>query len=309
MAIDIKTKVSTDSTDFNRKMDGLKSKTKETAQSTSSAFAGLGSTIAGAFAAGTVLSFSKMLMQSAEDAKEMAESFGITASSLQTLRAVGLFGGVDDPGKIDLIIGKLSKVRADALAGEKAAVDSFKALGVTMLEVAAPIDQLLDTVARQKKSLEGNNDAAKAMYDIFGKNTASMMKFFNEMGMGLENAKEKYRELGIVLSDEYTDKLSDASDKTKLFWAGFKTWASIALAETITGIGKIYKGLTDFADSAKRGFKKGDVSPNMDWIEEEERARNGQRGPTSEQARPQDLEKINAAKKTGIENEIKRLKE
>jgi hypothetical protein len=122
MAIDIKTRVTSDATDYNRKMDGVKSKWKDTSQKmerdSSQVFAGLGSKIAGAFAIGTVAAFSKTLMDAAGNVRDIADSLDITAANLQAIRGVGLVTN-QDAGKVDAILGKLERFKRAALDGNQ----------------------------------------------------------------------------------------------------------------------------------------------------------------------------------------------
>lgn len=296
MVAEIKTKVSTDVSDYNKKMDGVKAKASSVSQSTSKAFTGLGSTIAGAFAVGTVAAFSKSLMDAAGNVRDIADSLGITVSNLQAIRGVGLTTG-QDSGKVDVILGKLERMKRAALDGNKEAAKSFSDLGIDMMTVAGPLDSLFEKVTRQSKALEGNNAALQAMSDIFGRSSALQQAFFDEISNGIDKAKEKLEGFNAVLGDEYINMLDEAGDKTDLFWASFKAWASIALAETIKGLENLFNRKKEI-DNA--------------WIKEEERARReagGAGSPGGPVARVDDMEKINATKKAALEKEIRQLKE
>jgi hypothetical protein len=165
---------------------------------------------------------------------------------LRAIYAVGLFAGVDETQKIDVMLGKLDKKRQSALAGDRDAVASFAGLKVSMLDLAGPMDNLLDVVMKNAHALKANNDAMDGLYNIFGKNTGAMKKFFNEMKDGIDVAQEKYRELGLIIDDETTAKLTAWNEQQKQTTEVSKNLASVAVGYAVSLIGKLFEAMEKF---------------------------------------------------------------
>jgi hypothetical protein len=238
----LNTVVKGDASQYHKTMDGVSDKAKQT----TSAIGDLGKSIGGAFVVKRINDWMTELGKSAEAVTDVAAAFEISTERLRAIYAVGLFAGVDETQKIDVMLGKLDKKRQSALAGDRDAVASFAGLKVSMLDLAGPMDNLLDVVMKNAHALKANNDAMDGLYNIFGKNTGAMKKFFNEMKDGIDVAQEKYRELGLIIDDETTAKLTAWNEQQKQTTEVSKNLASVAVGYAVSLIGKLFEAMEKF---------------------------------------------------------------
>lgn len=222
--------------------------------------------VAGLAAAFTVAAFSSKIKEQIDLANKLddsAQKAGTTAKSLSTLVYASSFAGLDITA-LTGSLSKLSKAMFDADTGNKKMAATFQAMGISIKDqegkLRASDAVLLDLAARFSSMPDGAQKSALAM-ELFGKSGADMLPFLNKGRDGIEQLREKARQMGLELTNEaasaaaaFNDKLTEMHAKTEGVWRQLAT----RLLPTLTVVAD------GFLDSAKEG---GSMNAAMDSVD------------------------------------------
>lgn len=162
--------------------------------------------IAGAFTISAITSFTKSLMNMADDMMTTAETFGLSVESVLALQSAMAGSGM---GAEDMmrIFGRLKDSQAEVANKNKIMLDAVAALGIGYQEfMALPIDRLLARIGEKYVEAGRSTQAFGAISDIFGQ----------RIGPAVIEVLERINTQGL---DGFIEKSKEAADATRQFAA------------------------------------------------------------------------------------------
>jgi hypothetical protein len=193
-----------------------------------SSFAGIGSSIAGAFAVGAIGNQISKTLSHFDAVQDMADRLNTTAEQIQKLDIIGQASGTDAEGLVDA----LSRVtRALGDVDNASARRAFQRLGVDMekLAQAAPVDQIL-ILSQAFQAAQAKGQGFTEIYDLLGKSAGNLIPLLRASRGELVKLSNTP-----VLPDGQVKQLADASDQITLMGQQ----ATIASGAVLTFLGKL----------------------------------------------------------------------
>lgn len=187
------------------------------------ALAGLGAT-AGLAAVGGIAKSIMSFTEAGDALDEMSSRTGFSVESLSELKyAAELSGGSLEGFEKSTL--KMAKVITAAEDGAQGAKDSLKELGVTTKDLKGlkPEDQFA-LLASKLADVDDDTRKAAIATEIFGKSGTALLPMLEEGGAGLEEMRQKARDLGVVMSGEDAKsaaQFADMIDNAKAKVTGF----------------------------------------------------------------------------------------
>jgi hypothetical protein len=227
-------------------------------------FSGIGSSIAGAFAAGALVSKLKSTLDYFGDIQDMATRLNTTAESVQQLDLIGAPSGAS----AESLVNALSRVnRALGDADNAAGRNAFQTLGIDMQKLAAasPVDQLM-MLSRGFQEAQAKGQGFNEIYDLLGKSAGELIPVLRMSRTELQKLASTP-----VLTDDQVSRLDDLGDRLTTLSQKITIEVGGALAgflEGIEGIGsevgiaamefeQLFRNLAsgdDFAEAQKKAF-------------------------------------------------------
>lgn len=181
--------------------------------------------IAGAVAAGGALvAITKSAIDFADHLNDLNQRLGVSAEALSGWAYAARQTGTD----IDALgvgLKKLAKNMEAALDPRSRQATIFDALGVKITDSVGnlkSLEDILPEIATQFKALNNATLEAAIAQELFGKSGADLMEFLNQGADGLDQMRQRARELGIELdgdtmnaADEFNDTLGDIKTVTE----------------------------------------------------------------------------------------------
>jgi len=197
-------------------------------------FSSLGDSIAGAFAAGAVISQIKGTLDHFGNVQDMADRLGATAESIQKLDLMGAPSGA---GAEDIVNSLTKVMRALDDTENATARGAFQRLGIDMQRMASasPDQQLLilaDAFQRAQEKGEGFTE----IYDLLGKSASNLIPVLRQSREDLERlaATPVLSDAQVARLDEIGDKLTGLAQKLTISVGG----AMASFGASIEGIGE-----------------------------------------------------------------------
>lgn len=178
--------------------------------------AGLGAalSVAGLIAAG------KHALETADNLAKLSQKTGISVESLSLLRPIAEQAGTTLEGLANGIK-KLSTAMVAAAGGSKEQADTFARLGVSVLNAAGqlrPTEAVLLDLADAFAAMPDGAEKSALAVKIFGKSGVELIPFLNQGRAGIEQLKQKFKELGLEISGDTAraaEKFNDTLDTVK----------------------------------------------------------------------------------------------
>ncbi|MGL4963190.1 MAG: hypothetical protein ACRC67_18305, partial [Inquilinus sp.] len=164
------------------------------------AAAGIGAAIA---ALGILYTKGKEALAFADDIGDVATKLNLTAEQLQEIRFA--FNGLLAPEQVDAGLTKFTQTIGLAEAGNKKALQSFKALHIELKDGSGRWKtnvEVLDDVADHIAALESPEEQLAIATKLFGDAGADMIEKLREGSPVFKEAADRLREMGGVISDD-----------------------------------------------------------------------------------------------------------
>lgn len=208
-------------------------------------FAGIGGSIAGAFAAGALVNKLKSTLDYFGDIQDMATRLNTTAESVQQLDLIGAPSGAS----AESLVNALSRVnRALGDADNAAGRNAFQTLGIDMQKLAAasPVDQLM-MLSRGFQEAQAKGQGFNEIYDLLGKSAGELIPV-------LRMSRQELQKLANtpVLSDEQVARLDDVGDRL----ATLDKKMTIGVGGLLADIGEEIEFFSEAASYAAVEFKE-----------------------------------------------------
>ena len=234
----------------------------------------IGTAIAG-FATGAFANWIKESIDAADAAAETAQTIGISIEAYQGLSFAASTAGVEQEGLTGALT-KFNKTISQAAAGGKKQAAAFADLGLSVRDSNGDLktaDKLMLEVADKFQGYtDGANKTALAQ-DLFGKSGAKLIPLLNSGKQGITELTDQAQRLGLVMSqenaaaaDQFNDNLTVldgvgrgmANNLAKDLLPALNAISGLMIdvadntdtaAESSSGLGSIFKGLTAIAIS------------------------------------------------------------
>jgi uncharacterized phage infection (PIP) family protein YhgE len=178
--------------------------------------AGLGA----ALSLGALAAAGKAALDTADSLSKLSQKTGISVESLSLLKPIAEQSGTSIEGLANGIK-KLSTAMVEAAGGSKEQAESFSRLGVSVKDASGQLrpteDVLLDLADAFAAMPDGAEKSALAV-KIFGKSGVELIPFLNQGRAGIEQLKQKFKELGLEISGDTAkaaEKFNDTLDTVK----------------------------------------------------------------------------------------------
>lgn len=174
----------------------------------------VGGAVAGAFSIGAIGAWVGKINSATESLNDLADSVGgASVSGLQALQvAAGQTGGSAEA--LGASITKMGATIGDAMAGNKAASESFARLGLSAQQLAAlKPDEAFRLIADRLAAVPNAYERASAAQDIFGKGAKGIAGLLTEGGAAIDEVNRKLEEQGARLNDLDAKKIGIMNDE------------------------------------------------------------------------------------------------
>jgi len=234
-----------------KKADGLIQKNREKFQK-----AGKAITVAGAAIVGTIGLMVKGYVKAGDEVHKMSLRTGMSTEALSELKYAAEISG-SSLGSLEKGVKKMAKSLTDADAGLMTYIRSFDRIGLSVEDLMAlsPEDQFMK-IAKGIAELESPTLRAATAQEIFGRAGTELLPLFAEGASGMEDLRQKARDLGISISGPAAKGAADLNDAMTTLKGSFKG-VSMALASQLA---PLIEGVADKITNT--------VIKVKDWIKE-----------------------------------------
>lgn len=218
-----------------RSLSGLKAATS-----------GVASTVAGltsAFAAAGIVTYSKHLLDVADDLGKLSQKTGLAVEDLSAFANAADFAGVSQEDLGNSIL-KLNKNIEEAAAGADKQMNAFKALGISIRDTTGaikPTTAILEEIANAYANAADGAGKSANSQDLFGKSGTKLIPLLNTGAKGL-------REYGNTFGSEFAKNAEMFNDNLT------KIQQNIAKF-TVEGLDPIIIKFNEFFDELNLGIK------------------------------------------------------
>ena len=178
--------------------------------------AGLGA----ALSLGALVAAGKAALDTADNLSKLSQKTGISVESLSLLKPIAEQSGVSLES-LAKGMQKLATAMVAAAGGSKEQIEVFSRLGVSVKDAAGQLrpteDVLLDLADAFAAMPDGAEKSALAV-KLFGKSGVELIPFLNQGRAGIEELKQKFKELGLEISGDTAkaaEKFNDTLDTVK----------------------------------------------------------------------------------------------
>jgi hypothetical protein len=215
------------------------------AQVAQRAFSLLGPVLAG-ISVGALTAFTKNALSAVDAIGEMAEQVGVGTGALQALNQAAITTGLSTE-ELQRGLAALTRKIADAVQGDKAAIESFQRLGVAFQNAdgsGRATEAVLGDLADQLKDMDSATEKAAATTSLMGDRLGQ--KFIPMLSQGRQALIDMTAEMlrmGTIATPEMIAKAGEASDKMDALTSSFRAFANNLTVTVAPAIVNIIDGL------------------------------------------------------------------
>lgn len=215
------------------------------AQVAQRAFSLLGPVLAG-ISVGALAAFTKNAIDAVDAIGEVAEQVGVGTGALQALSQAAITTGLSTE-ELQRGLAALTRKIADAVQGDKAAIDSFQRLGIAFQNAdgsGRATEAVLGDLAEQMQEMDGATEKAAAATSLLTDRLGQ--KFIPMLSQGRQSLIDVTAEMlrmGTIATPEMIVKAGEASDKINALTASFRAFANNMTANVAPAIVQVIDGL------------------------------------------------------------------
>lgn len=223
------------------------------AQVAQRAFSLLGPVLAG-ISVGALAAFTKNALDAVDAIGEVAEQIGVSTGSLQAFRLAAVQTGLSTE-ELERGLAALTRKIADAVQGDKAAVDAFNQLGIAFRNAdgsgratEAVMGDLADKVAEMDSATDKAAATTALISDRLGQKFIPMLSQGRD---GLVAMTAEMLRMGTIATPEMIAKAGEASDKIAALTSSFRAFANNmtvtvapAIVQVIDGLNRLIFGMS-----------------------------------------------------------------
>jgi hypothetical protein len=215
------------------------------AQVAQRAFSLLGPVLAG-ISVGALAAFTKNALDAVDAIGEVAEQIGVSTDALQAFRLAAVQTGLSTE-ELERGLAALTRKIADAVQGDKAAVDAFNQLGIAFRNAdgsGRATEAVMGDLADKVKEMDSATDKAAAttslMTDRLGQKFIPML---SQGRQGLIDMTAEMLRMGTIATPEMIAKAGEASDKIAALTSSFRAFANNMTVTVAPAIVQVIEGL------------------------------------------------------------------
>lgn len=215
--------------------------------------------LAGATAIGTALyGVAKNAADTGDSAIKTAQKIGMNVEAWQELAYAGKHAGVESDALASSMI-KFNKTIMAAYKGDKAAVEAFKDLGVSIKDAQGkmrpPQDIIKDVAGFYSKVEDGAKKTTNAMA-LFGKSGADIIPLLNGGKANMEEFAVEARRLGLVLDEDACKSSEDFIKSVTTLKASVQGLGMNIGAALVPKIDKLVQKITETVGKVMKWVKE-----------------------------------------------------
>jgi uncharacterized coiled-coil protein SlyX len=211
------------------------------AQVAQRAFSLLGPVLAG-ISVGALAAFTKNALSAVDAIGEMAEQVGVGTGALQALSQAAITTGLSTE-ELQRGLAALTRKIADAVQGDKAAIESFQRLGVAFQNAdgsGRATEAVLGDLAEQLKDMDSATEKAAATTSLISDRLGQkFIPMLSQGRQGLIDVTAEMLRMGTIATPEMIAKAGEASDKMDALTSSFRAFANnmtVAVAPAIVSV-------------------------------------------------------------------------
>lgn len=184
-----------------------------------------------------------------------AKAVGLTAEAFQELRYAAALSGMSVE-EFDKSMATFTRKIGEAQTGNKSLAETFAKLGISMADLKTKTpDQLLNKLADAYNQLPNAATKAAVAQEFFSKTGIKMGEMLASGSAGINELRQKAKDLGVVLSNDLVARAEKANDELDVMAQVLKvglTNAALQFIPVISQLGQIVTS-KEFIDGMK-GF-------------------------------------------------------
>ena len=223
------------------------------AQVATRAFSLLGPVLAG-ISVGAMVGFTKNALSAVDAIGEVAEQVGVGAGALQAFSQAAITTGLSTE-ELQRGLAALTRKIADAVQGDKAAIESFQRLGVAFQNAdgsGRATEAVLGDLADQLKDMDSATEKAAATTSLMGDRLGQkFIPMLSQGRQGLIDVTAEMLRMGTIATPEMIAKAGEASDKMDALTSSFRAFANNltvtvapAIVTVIDGLNRLIFGMS-----------------------------------------------------------------
>jgi hypothetical protein len=223
------------------------------AQVAQRAFSLLGPVLAG-ISVGALTAFTKNALSAVDAIGEIAEQVGVGTGALQALSQAAITTGLSTE-ELQRGLAALTRKIADAVQGDKAAIESFQRLGVAFQNAdgsGRATEAVLGDLAEQLKDMDSATEKAAATTSLMGDRLGQkFIPMLSQGRQGLIDVTAEMLRMGTIATPEMIAKAGEASDKMDALTSSFRAFANNltvtvapAIVSVIDGLNRLIFGMS-----------------------------------------------------------------
>lgn len=205
-----------------------------------------------------IVELGKQSLETAEKVDRMSQSLGVSTDTVQTMGYAAALVGTS----LDSMGGALAKMERSgeqAAAGNKQALEAFRAIGITGTQVAQLLknpDEMIKVVTAHIASFADGSGKTAVTMQLLGRGAAENIPLINKLGAEYADLTRKAQAMGIVLGHDQTIALADAEDRLNDLDQQVHGLANRIMIEMLPALDAATQSAGDFlnSDSIKTGI-------------------------------------------------------
>lgn len=196
-----------------------------------------------------VFEIGRQSLETADALQTVSNRLNVNVEALQSLRASAKQVGVDQK-TLDGALEQLSARIDDAARGGGDLAKMLKSIGISITDAGGkvrPTIEIINELADKTASTGSEQDKLKLLYAGFGEQTRALLPLFSNSSSGLEAMNKRWKDLGLVLSQDVVDPLADSKSNIDLFLQAMDSQATSVIGIFGKDIESLSEQLLDFA--------------------------------------------------------------
>ena len=196
-----------------------------------------------------VFEIGRRSLETADALQTVSNHLRINVESLQGLRASANQVGVDQ-GTLDGALKQFSERIAQATQGSGDLARMLDGFGISINDAAGktrPTIEIIKDLAEKTASAGTEQDKLKILFAAFGEQASDLLPLFRDGSSGLETMNKRWRDLGLILSEDVVGPLADSKSNIDLFLDAMNSQATSVIGIFGKNIESLSEKLLEFA--------------------------------------------------------------
>lgn len=189
--------------------------------------------LAAAFSVAAVTSFSKEILNAADNLSKLSQKTGVSVEDLSAFQLSADLAGVSSESFSAAMV-KLNRSIADATGGAKLQAETFRALGISQEElISSSPAQILERIADSFANAEDGANKTQIAMNLLGRSGADLIPLLN-------GGSESLRQFGTTISTEFAKNAEIFNDNLRILQENLRRFTVSVLGPIIKEINQIF---------------------------------------------------------------------